>query len=132
MPSNIHPHRPLVRTFIACQQVSRTGSLITLVGLIEKITARAESGHFEAVLYVSLTSGQGRHRIQLQIAHFDTTGDEISHEIARKSIIDLGSDPLQLHGLAIPVRVHWQYPGAIVFRLLVDGVVCGTLDLPVR
>ena len=53
-------------------------------------------------------------------------------EIARKSIIDFGSDPLRVHGLAIPVRVQWKNPGAIVFRLLVDGVVCGTLDLPVR
>lgn len=95
MPPHVHLDRPLVRTFIACQQVTQIGSQTTLVGLIEKVTAHAETGHFQATLYCSLSSGRGSHVVHLQIVYFDTDGREISRLVGTSARIEMG-------------MTHWQ------------------------
>ncbi len=134
MPPEIHPHRPLVRTFVACQQVERVGHQITLVGLLEKVRALSDRGHIGVTLYASLTSGQGRHRIQLEYVHFDKTGEEISRRIVRQSIIDMGNDPLEVRGLPMKVVIPLFGAGWIEIHLFLDGqpVPAGTLTLSVR
>ena len=67
------------------------GSLTTLSGIIEKITAHASDGHFQATLYSSLSSGQGQHIAQLQVSYFDSHGEEIS-----LTWFDIG-EPLLIH-----------------------------------
>lgn len=132
MPPNVHPDRPLVRTFIACQQVTQIGSQTTLVGLIEKVTAHADTGHFHATLYCSLSSGRGWHVVQLQIVYFDTNGREISRLLGTSARIEMGQDPLAIRGLPIPLKVPQKGRGVIEFVLIIDGEDSATLELAVR
>ena len=132
MLPQVHPHRPLVRSLVACQEVRRIGHQTTLVGLVEKVTAHAGSGHFASTLYGTLTSGQGQHLVQLQIGYFDTEGQETSRLTSSPRTIDLGMDPLHVFGLPIPLKVQQKGRGLIEFNVVIDGKVCETLQVSVR
>lgn len=132
MSVEVHPHRPLARKLIACHEVRQIGSLTSLAGLIEKVTAYADAGHFRSTLYASLSSGQGDHCIQIQIVYLDSTGEEISRLTSTPRTMNVGEDPLAIRGLPIPMTVKQKGRGVIEFLLVIDGHASETLEIPVR
>ena len=118
---------PVVRHFIACRSIvlAQDGS-ITLHDLVHAIRPSAEEDYpcirDEMAIYALLTNGRGPHEFALELTRFDR-GSEIRIVRTKGKQIDLGSDPLAVRGLPIPLRnVIFECPGQYTFHLLCDGV----------
>ena len=121
--------RPVVRHFIACEEVERSAdgqhySLLKLVYTIRPLTGEPYPRiHPQLQLYAMLTDGVGRLPFTVELV----TWDEIeprSIYTTRTVIVDMGSDPLLVHGWPIRLRnLVFERPGLYEFRLICDGEI---------
>jgi hypothetical protein len=119
---------PIARHFIVCERVDRSadGRHVTLHNVIHSI--RPLPGHTYprihpgVALYAVLTNGRGQHTLAVELlAGVGPTAASIYR--TRPFTIDLGNDPLVVHGLPIRLwNLPFPSPGQYEFVLLCNDV----------
>jgi hypothetical protein len=122
--------RPVVRHFIACERVERSQDRrhFTLHRLIHAIRplpgATYPRIHPELSLFAMMTDGQGRLPFTVQIVMWDDPLVERVIYTTATVTLDLGQDPLFVHGWPIRLRnLPFARPDVYEFRLVCDGEV---------
>jgi hypothetical protein len=122
--------KPVVRHFIACERVEwspdgRHYSLRNLISAIRPLPGTTYPRiHPELYLFAVLTDGQGRLPFSVQLVTWDQQGQEQSIYTSPSVILDLGQDPLAVHGWPIRLRnLPFDRPGLYEFRLRCDGEI---------
>lgn len=123
---------PVVRHFIACERIEKATEYYSLINLLPVIRglpgATFPRIHPVLYLFAQITGGRGSHSFQIERVFAD---DESTHT-SKAVMLDLGSDPLVVHGLPFRLKnVRFQRPGLYVFRLLCDGQVIATEQMVV-
>src|SRR5580765_2851706 len=118
---------PVVRHFIACERIETApgSSQYTLTNLIHAIKpipgAAYPRFHPALALFVQMANGRGTHTFRVQLVFVD---DEKSTHTSAPVILDLGNEPLIVHGWPIRLRnILFERAGLYEFRLLCDGQV---------
>ena len=121
---------PVVRHFIACEDVepSQDGRQYTLRNLVHAIRPLPGEAypclHPEVCLFVLMTDVYEQHRIRVELVFWHQPADETSIYTTREGILNLGSDPLIVHGLPIRLRnLLFPNAGLYEFRLWCDGQI---------
>jgi hypothetical protein len=127
---------PVIRHFIACDRIEVTpgSSQYSLVNVIHAIKllpgATYPRIHPELSLFVQMTDGRGKHAFQIQLVFVD---DDQSTYLSEPVILDLGNDPLTVHGWPIRLKnVLFARPGLYEFRLLFEGQVIARESIVLR
>lgn len=118
---------PVIRHFIACERIdTKAGSgQYSLINIIHAIKPLPATGYPRIQpllgLFAHLTDGRGSHPFQIQQVSADY---EQSTYTSAPVILDLGKDPLIVHGWPIRLKnVFFPHAGLYEFRLLCDGQV---------
>jgi hypothetical protein len=116
---------PVVRHFIACERIETAagGSRYTLANVIHAIKPVPEAVypciHPQLSLFVQMTDGRGKLSFRVQLIFLDVLDEEKSTHTSAPVILDLGNDPLIVHGWPIRLKnVLFERPGLYEFRLL--------------
>jgi hypothetical protein len=116
---------PVVRHFIACDRVERSPdgrsySLIRLVHAIRPLPgAPYPRIHPGVWLFVQMSNGRGPSEFQIRLVFLD---DETSIYTTPTVTLDLGQDPLVVHGWPVQIRnIFFRRPGLYEFRLTCNG-----------
>jgi hypothetical protein len=116
--------QPIVRHFIACEDVQRSASgHYSLVDIVHGIRAAAPYPriHPRITLFVMMTDGDGTHEFWVEWVLF-AAGQQQSLWSTKHVKLDLGSDPTQVQGWTIRLRNVWlPQPGDYQFVLWCDG-----------
>src|SRR5262245_29920435 len=118
---------PVVRVFVACEELDfdAGGKDVTLRKLFHRIK-RLPGEPFPCVLeqmalYALLTNGRGKHQFGIALFFLDH-GVERTVAGPTHREIDLGEDPVAVHGLPVPhIKAIFEEPGQYTFALLCDG-----------
>jgi uncharacterized protein DUF6941 len=118
---------PIVRSFVACREivadsVANTVSLTNLIHVVEPLPGEVAPYIVEPLaLYALLTNGRGVHQFAVELVRFDMGQEQVVGRVGPVKI-DLGQDPVVVHGLPIPLRnVVFSRPGQHAFHLVCDG-----------
>ena len=108
---------PVVRNFQACLEVvtdsgGRGVTLRTLVHAIVRLAGEPFPCIREKLaLYALLTNGRGEHDFSVVLTQFDSGEERLIGSVG-PARIDLGQDPVAVHGLPIPLRnLVFEEPG---------------------
>src|SRR5262245_19317473 len=99
---------PVVRYLVACQEVivapgRRTYTLREVVNVIQRLPGEAFPCVQERMaLFALLTSGRGKHQFTVELTYQDQ-GQERTLVQPPPVQVDLGQDPIIVHGLPIPL-----------------------------
>src|SRR5260370_28415961 len=117
---------PVVRHFIACERIdtvasSKQYSLIDVIHAIKPFPGAAYPRiHPQLCLFAQMTNGRGSHSCQVQRLFLDDESTNTSNAV----VLDIGTDPLIVHGWPILLKnVFFQRPGLYEFRLVCDAQV---------
>jgi hypothetical protein len=116
----------MVWHFVACREIAHDADgSVTLRQLVHAILPAPGESYpcirERLALYALLTNGRGRHEIALEPTRFER-GQEISVLKTGARTVDLGSDPLAVIGMPMPLRnVIFQEAGQYTFHLICDG-----------
>lgn len=130
--------KPVVRHFIACEKVessldSRQYSLLNIIQTIQILPGAAfPQIHPELYLFAMMTDGTGEHEFVIELVYWDC-GTQKSTWTSRRVKLDLGPDPLKVHGW--PVRLQnlpFAQPGDYDFVLWCDGEILARETIRVR
>lgn len=120
---------PVAWHFIPCLgiETSPNSRHVTVRELVHTIRPLGHEGYpciRDAItLFAVLTNGRGSHRFTLDLVRFDLGQDVVAWN-GPSRVVDMGDDPLAVHGMPIPVRdLVFEVPGRYVFRLHCDGKV---------
>lgn len=129
------PRVPIAKLFVACDSIDIQEQTLRrpVTAIHPMVGDDFPTIHGELWLYALLTDGLGKHDVQLEFG-FDLSVDEnISLRTTSRRTIDMGTDPIAVHGLPIPVRnLPLRQPGYIDIKLLCDGVEVARTTLRVR
>ena len=123
--------RPIVRHFIACDEVEEThtseGRQYTLKRIVHRIRLRAGAAfprvHPSLSFFVMLTDGPGVHAFNMEVVYWQH-GEQESLWRTKTATRDLGADPLAVHGWPIRLRnIMLRQPGEYEFVLWCDDVI---------
>jgi hypothetical protein len=129
---------PVIRHFIACERIERSpdGRHYSLIHVIHSI--RAQPGapfpriHPELTVFIIMTDSQGLHGFAIQIVTWDSE-EERSIWTTGERILDMGPDPLKVHGWSYRLRnVLFDRPGLYKLRLLCNGQIVAREPLRLR
>ncbi len=119
--------KPVVRHFIACERIDRSvdGAHVTLHNVVHVIRPLPGNPypriHPELALFALLTNGRGPHALTVELVV--GVGPNARQVYRTRSVtIDLGPDPLLVHGF--PVRLQnlpVPHPGQYEIVLFCDG-----------
>jgi len=129
---------PLVHSFLVCRRIEldaarRDFSLHRLVYRVMPLPGEPLPYICESMaLFALLSNGRGTHEFGLEQVLFDHGVEEVIWQSDRR-MIDLGMDPLVVHGLPIPLRnVLFPQEGQYAFCLQCDGQRLAQAELEVR
>lgn len=127
---------PVVRHFIACERIdtSADGAQFSLVNVIHAIRPLPGAAypriHPQLCLFAQMTDGRGSHSLHLQLVFLD---DERSTYTSKPVILDLGNDPLVVHGWPMRLRnLFFERAGLYEFRLMCSGQVIAREPIVLR
>ncbi len=116
---------PIVRHFLACEEIVSDGKNVTLRNLIQTIVPLPGEKYpllrEPMALYAVLSNGRGKHMVALELTQFER-GEVMSIKRVPGREVDLGQDPLALLGLPFPLKVLFARPGCYTFHLLCDDI----------
>ena len=119
--------RPVVRHFSACERIDRSPDEFhtTLSNVIHVIRPLPGHGypriHPELGLFAMLTNGRGMHTLTVELTVGVGPGAQQVYQ-TRSVTIDLGADPLMVHGFPIRLRnLPFPHPGQYELVLLCDN-----------
>jgi hypothetical protein len=116
---------PIVRHFLACEEVVSDGTNVTLRNLIQAVLPLPGEKYplmrDRMALYAVLSSCRGKRLFALEMTRFEGA-QEASFKPPSAREIDLGQDPIAFRGLPIPLKVAFVQPGHYTFHLLCDGI----------
>lgn len=127
---------PIVRHFIACQEIESDGRGVTLHQTIHAVV-RLPGETFPCIvprlsLFILMTNGRGTHDFSIELVRYAQGEEELIRSwgpITR----DLGEDPAIVHGLPVEMsNVVFPLAGQYEFRLLCRGRVIAVEKLSVR
>jgi hypothetical protein len=129
---------PVVRSFQACLEVITDpgGTGVTLKTLVHAIV-RLPREPFpcireELALYALLSNGRGEHAFAVELTRFDLGAETVVGRVGPVRI-DLGQDPVIVHGLPIPLRnLVFKEAGQYAFYLRCDGQPLADVKIAVR
>jgi len=134
----MNSRKPLVRHFIACEKVEsstdkRQYSLINIIHAIQTLPGAAFPQIYpELYLFVMMTDGQGTHEFAVELVYWDC-GAQRSTWTSRRVKLDLGQDPLRVHGWPVRLRnIPFAQRGDYDFVLWCDGEVIARDTIHVR
>ena len=120
--------KPIVRHFLACEEIERSevGRHYTLHNLIHAFLLRPEAAfpriEEEIALYAVLTDAVGAHSFTVELVTWDEEGQEEELFRSRVAVVQLGDDPLVVHGWPITLRnLRFPRAGLYEFRLKCEG-----------
>jgi hypothetical protein len=130
---------PRARHFIPCHAVLTDSKrhAYSLEGVIYLIRP-AEGDSFpilmsELTLFAVLSNGHGDYEFSVQIVTWDLAGTEVEVWQTSTVKLDLGKDPLTVHGWPIRLRkIGFEKPGLYEFRLICDGTILTQTEVLVR
>jgi hypothetical protein len=129
---------PVVRLFAACEEIQMESgsSRISLRNVFHRIV-RLPGEPFPCVceqmaLYALLANGRGEHEFQIEMTFLDEGADRLMFQ-SPSGRVDLGQDPVTVHGLPVPrMRVRFDQAGQYTFHLVCDGRRIGEYHVEVR
>jgi hypothetical protein len=134
----MNARKPIVRHFIACEKVdssagARQYSLQNIIHSIRTLPgATFPQVHPELFLFVMMTDGRGAHEFGVELVYWDR-GTQRSTWASQRVKLDLGRDPLTVHGWPIRLRnLPFVQPGDYDFVLWCDGEVLARETIHVR
>ena len=122
--------KPIIRHFLACEEIERSliGRHYSLHNLIHAFVLRPDDLfpriEPEIALYAVLTDAVGVHPFTIELVTWDEEGQEEELFQSRVAMVELGDDPLVVHGW--PIRLHnlpFPHTGLYEFRLRCDGEI---------
>jgi hypothetical protein len=128
---------PVVRHFVACERIDTSAdrkqySLVDVIHVIKPLPDAQPAYpriHPSLWLFVQMSDGRGSHTFRIQLV-FD--GDKSTYA-SSPVILDLGNDPLTVHGWPIHLKnLLFQRPGLYEFLLLCDEQVIATESIVLR
>jgi hypothetical protein len=118
--------KPVVRHFIACEEVRESASgRYSLIEVVHAIRAAANYPriHPQITLFVMLTDADGMHDFWVEWVLFDR-GQQRSLWTTKPVNLELGQDPTQVHGWCVRLKNIWlPQPGDYEFVLWCDGEI---------
>jgi hypothetical protein len=130
---------PRARHFIPCHAVLTDSNrhAYSLQGVIYLVQPAAGDSFpillSELALFAVLSNGHGDYELFVQIVTWDPTGTEVEVWQTSKVNLDLGKDPLTVHGWPIRLRkIVFENPGLYEFRLICDGAILTQTEVLVR
>jgi hypothetical protein len=119
--------QPVARHFVACERIDRSqdGAHTTLTNIVHVIRPLPGHGypriHPELAAFAMLTNGRGTHTITVELVTGVGPTARRVHQ-AQSVTIDLGDDPLTVHGFPIRLRtLPFPHPGQYELVLICDG-----------
>jgi hypothetical protein len=129
---------PVIRHFIACERVERSpnGRHYSLINVIHSIRglpgALFPRIHPELTLFIMMTDSLGSHNFSIQVATWDNEEERSIWE-TRKATLDMGDDPLKVHGWSFRLRDIWfDRPGLYELRLICNGEIVAREPIRLR
>jgi hypothetical protein len=130
--------KPVVRHFIACEQVelfpdTRQYTLHKVIYVIRALPGAPFPRIQPAIdLFALLSDGQGTHHFWIDIVTWEAT-EERSIFTSREAILDLGQDPLKVLGWPIHLTdIPFLQPGLYEVRLACDGEIIAREPIMLR
>lgn len=129
---------PVARFFLACRQIDvdalrRDFSLQRLIYKIVRLPGEPFPCLCEPMaLFALLSNGRGTHSFGIELTWF-SQGEEMMIWQSASRPVDLGSDPMAVLGLPIPLKnVTFGQPGQFSFHLLCDEKRLARVEIEVR
>jgi hypothetical protein len=126
--------KPIVRHFIACEEVEQSGGNYSLLRIVHAIRAKISYPriHPHIALFVMLTDVDGWHEFWVEWVLFDL-GQQQSLWTTKHVRLDLGSDPTWVHGWPIRLKNLWlPQSGEYELVLWCDGDVLARESISAR
>ncbi len=118
---------PVVRLYAACEEIRiEAGSpKVSLRNVFHRVV-RLPGEPFPCVceqmaLYALLANGRGEHVFRVELTSLDEGAERMVFQSPSRQV-DLGQDPVTVHGLPISrMRVRFDEAGQYTFHLICDG-----------
>ncbi len=130
--------KPIVRHLIACEKVESFPEKrqYSLQNIIHTICTLPEAAFPQIVpeidFFVMMTDAQGVHEFAIELVYWES-GAQRSTWTSRRVRLDLGQDPLTVHGWPLRLRnVPFPQPGDYDFVLWCGGEVIARETIHVR
>jgi hypothetical protein len=118
---------PVVRLFAACEEIltQPDSPNVSLRNVFHRIV-RLPGEPFPCVceqmaLFALLANGRGEHALRIDLTRVDQGAEALVFQSPSRPV-NLGQDPMAVHGLPVPrMRVVFGHAGQYTFSLICDG-----------